>query len=169
MRGAFLSFYFYLSKRILLMNFSKSSPVIQRVQIDQFFDPVWVRRGKVSQLHSRNRVTGETSFFNIQLIHELTNIFCECIGVIACFRTIGITVSSAGESQDVKLVIKARGQLVEDVSGSSHAREKNQRWTFSAPIKIMQTDSVKIYKVTFVIRIIRSFLLFESALPGYPQ
>ena len=96
----------------------------------------------MGQFDSRQRVTGKDGFFNIQTIHELTNIFCERIGVIACFRIIGIAMSAAGESQDAELVGKARGKFVEDVSGRSHAREKNQRRTVSAPIQIMQADSV---------------------------
>lgn len=67
----------------------------------------------------------------------------------------------------MKPVIKARDKLVEDVSGSSHGREEDQRRTFSAPIKLMQTDPVHIDKVTFVMRTIHILILFESALPGY--
>jgi len=85
----------------------------------------------------------------MQTIHELTNIFCERIGVIACFRLIRIAVPTARESQDMELVGKAWGKIVVDVRGRSHAREKNQRRTFTTPIEIMQTDSVYIYKVTF--------------------
>ena len=87
----------------------------------------------MGQFDSRQRVTGQDGFFNIQAIHELTNIFCEGIGVIACFRIIGIALSAAGESQDAELVRKARGKLVEDVSGTSHAREKDQRPTVHRP------------------------------------
>src|SRR5512133_203383 len=106
----------------------------------------------MGKFDSCQRVTGKDGFFNIQRIHELTNVFCESICIIASFGVVGITLSTAGESEDAEFVVKARGKSVEDISRRSHAREKNQRRTSSAPIKIMQADAIHMDKITFGLR-----------------
>jgi hypothetical protein len=105
-----------LFERILFKNCWLSSSVTQGLQVDQFFDPGSVGRGKMGELNSRKRVTGKDGFFNMQTIHELANILRESVGVIACFGSIGIAVSAAGESQYTESVGKARGKFIEDVA-----------------------------------------------------
>jgi hypothetical protein len=70
----------------------------------------------MGELNSRKRVTGKDGFFNMQTIHELANILRESVGVIACFGSIGIAVSAAGESQYTESVGKSRGKFIEDVA-----------------------------------------------------
>jgi hypothetical protein len=106
----------------------------------------------MGKLDAGQRVTGENGFFQTQTIHKLMDVFCERVGIITCFRIVRVPLSAACESQDAERIGKARGKFVEDVSRTPHTGQKDQRGTCSAPIEIVEADSIHINKVACGIR-----------------
>jgi hypothetical protein len=66
----------------------------------------------------------------------------------------GFSMPAAGEGQDMELVGEAWGEMIEDMGIASQSRQEQESLAISAPIQVVQIDSIDMYKVTFVRRMI---------------
>src|SRR5215472_5449592 len=73
---------------------------------------------------------------------ELMEVIHERVDVVSRLWLVRPPVTATGQAQDVEMVCKLRGQIIENMGRVSEPRQKDQRFALASPVQKFQRYSI---------------------------
>ena len=87
-------------------------------------------------------------------IEELSEVIHERVDVVSRLWFARLPVTTTGQAQDVEMVCKLWGQIIEDVGGVSEPGQKDQRFALASPVQYLQRYPIYLDELFHVRRFI---------------